>query len=133
MSVLTLRCSDGSIECGGRFKYLPDEIPTNYQALVKALHDAIEKEAAENDNKYVTNEKIKPVPEGKVYDFDTMKAEFQDLVGELMTANQSNAGKITMIVEKYLGKGRKVGDCTPEQSEQLELIIIDMKDLLQSV
>ena len=133
MSVLTLRCSDGSIECGGRFKYLPDEIPTNYQALVKALQDAIEKEAAENDNKYVTNEKIKPVPEGKVYDFDAMKAEFQDLVGELMTANQSNAGKITMIVEKYLGKGRKVGDCTPEQSEQLELIIIDMKDLLQSV
>lgn len=133
MSVLTLRCSDGSIECGGRFKYLPEEIPTNYQALVKALQAAIDKEAEENGGQFVTDEKVRPVPEEKIYDFDAMIAEFQDLVGELMQADQSNATKITSIVEKYLGKGRKVGDCTPEQCEPLELILIDLKELLGKV
>ena len=44
MSVLTLRCSDGSIECGGRFKYIDEEIPMNYHALVDAISRAIDKE-----------------------------------------------------------------------------------------
>lgn len=129
MSVLTLRCSDGSIECGGRFKYLPDEIPTNYQALVTALQEAIDKEAKEHDNQFVTNEKIVPVAEEKTYDFAAMKTEFSNLVGTIMQANPANAAKITAIVDKYLGKGKKVGDCNPSQSEQLELILLELRDL----
>lgn len=129
MSVLTLRCSDGSIECGGRFKYLPDEIPTNYQALVTALQEAIDKEAKEHDNQFVTNEKIVPVAEEKTYDFAAMKTEFSNLVGMIMQANPANAAKITAIVDKYLGKGKKVGDCNPSQSEQLELILLELRDL----
>jgi hypothetical protein len=39
--------------------------------------------------------------------------------------------KITALVEKYLGKGKKVGDCTPSQCEQLELILLDMKDMVE--
>lgn len=129
MSVLTLRCSDGSIECGGRFKYLPDEIPTNYQALVTALQEAIDKEAKEHDNQFVTNEKIVPVAEEKTYDFAAMKTEFSNLVGTIMQANPANAARITAIVDKYLGKGKKVGDCNPSQSEQLELILLELRDL----
>ena len=130
MSTLTLRCTDGTIECGGRFKYIADEIPTNYHALVEAIQTAIDKEAAETGGKYVTDERIAPVVIEKDYDFDAMKAEFTDLVGQLMTKNQSNASKITAIADKYLGKGKKVSDCTSEQSEQLELILIDLKELL---
>lgn len=129
MSVLTLRCSDGSIECGSRFKYLPDEIPTNYHALITALQEAIEKEAAETGYKYVTDEKITPVPDTRTYDFDAMMQEFTDIVNNLMTANQSNGPKITAIVDKYLGKGKKVGDCTPDQSEHLDLILIELREL----
>lgn len=129
MSVLTLRCTDGSIECGCRFKYIKEEIPTNYNELVKALHDAIEKEAAEYDNKFVTDEKIE-IPDTPEYDFDALKSKFQDLVGQLMTANQSNSVKITAIVEQYLGKGRKVSECTSTQSEQIDLIVKDLEELL---
>ena len=43
MSVLTLRSPDDSVSCGGRFKYLPNEITLSYNNLVQALSEAIEK------------------------------------------------------------------------------------------
>ena len=128
MSVLTLRCPDGSIECGCRFKYIPEQITTNYQELVNAIQSAIDKEAAEHDNKYVTNERIAPTVT-IAYDYDALMKEFGELVSELMMENQSNSIKITSIAEKYLGKGRKVGDCTAEQVEQLDLIVTDLREL----
>lgn len=129
-SVLTLRCTDGSIECGCRFKYIPHEITTDYNELVKALQSAIDKEAAETNGKFVTNEKI-TMPVAPTYDFEALKEAFQELVGQLMTVNQSNSTKITSIVESYLGKGKKVAECVPEQAEQLDLIVADLKALLQ--
>ena len=130
-SVLTLRCSDGSIECGCRFKYIPNEITTNYHELVKALQSAIDKEAAETGGKFVTDEKI-TMPVAPTYDFDALTKEFQELVGELMTANQSNSSTITAIVERYLGKGKKVGDTNPDQAEFIYLINTEIKEDLLS-
>ena len=130
MSVLTLRSPDDSISCGGRFKYLPNEIPLSYSNLVSALSEAIEKEAAENGGQFVTNEKLKVTTLEKEYDYDEMMKTVNDLINQLMALNQSNAVKITATIEKYLGKGRKVADCTPTQCEQLELIILDLNDLL---
>jgi hypothetical protein len=130
MSVLTLRSPDDSISCGGRFKYLPNEIPLSYNNLVSALSEAIEKEAAENGGQFVTNEKLKVTTLEKEYDYDEMMKTVNDLINQLMALNQSNAVKITATIEKYLGKGRKVADCTPTQCEQLELIILDLNDLL---
>ena len=54
-------------------------------------------------------------------------AEFQDLVGTLMSKGTTNGPKITAIVEKYLGKGKKVSDSTPEQAEFIHLIVSDIK------
>lgn len=129
-SVLVLRDKTGFIECGCRFKYVPDMIDMNYNALVKIIHEAIDKEAEENGGQFVTNEPIKPV-EAKEYDYDKMMSDIQDLIGDLMTKNQSNASKITAIVDKYLGRNKKVSEATPNQCEQLELIILDLKDLLK--
>lgn len=129
MSVLTLRCADGSIECGSRFKYLDEEIPMNYKSLTTAVSSAINKEAAEHNNQYVTNERIAPIPKNEELDFDALMAEFQTLAGELMGKSSNNAVKITSLVEKYLGKGKKVSEATPEQVEMLNLIILEMRDL----
>lgn len=130
MSVLTLRSPDDSVSCGGRFKYLPNEITLSYDNLVQALSEAIEKEAAEHGGLFVTDEKLTVTAPEKEYNYDEMMAKVNDLIGQLMTANQSNAVKITAVIERYLGKGRKVADCTPTQCEQLELIILDLTDLL---
>jgi hypothetical protein len=126
MSVLTLRDPSGVIECGGRFKYLPNEIPMNYNSLVNALMAAIDKEAGETNNQFVTTERI-IAPVEAVYDYDALMAEFQDLVGQLMSRGTTNGPKITAIVEKYLGKGKKVSDTTPEQAEFVNLIVSDIK------
>ena len=127
MSVLTLRSPDGSIECGCRFKYIPNEITMSYQNLVNAIQSAIDKEADEHNGQYVTDERtIAPI--AKTYDYDALRAEFNEIVGVIMTKNQSNAPKITAIVERYLGKGRKVADATPDQAEFIYLILSEIKE-----
>lgn len=128
--VLTLRSSDNSVRCGCRFKYIASEIDFTYTALTDALNAAIDKEAAETNNQFVTNERIAPV-EVTEYNYDALMAEFSDVVSAVMNKNQSNAPKLTSIIEKYLGKGKKVADATPDQAEFIYLIINDIKaDLL---
>jgi hypothetical protein len=57
--------------------------------------------------------------------------EFKDMVSVVMAKNQTNAVKLTAIVDKYLGKGKKVADATPDQAELIYLIINEIRsDLL---
>ena len=99
-------------------------------SFVDALNEAIDKEAAETAGKFVTDERI-VAPVEVSYNYDALMAEFQELVGKLMSTGTSNGPKITAIVEKYLGKGKKVSDSTPEQAEFIHLIVSDIKaDLL---
>lgn len=125
--VLTLRSGDNSVRCGCRFKYITNEIDFTYEALTKALNDAIDKEASETNGQFVTEERLMPTIL-KEYDYDALMTEFQKLVGEIMAKNQSNAPKITMIVEKYLGKNKKVSDTMPDQAELISLIVEEMKE-----
>jgi len=127
-SVLTIRCGNDSIECGSRFKYMKPEFPMSYNNLIDALREAIEKEAVENDNKFITNEK-QIVREKEELDYDTLMKEFQGLVQAILDEDQNNAPKITATVEHYLGKGKKASEITPYQVEFLALINEDLKNL----
>lgn len=127
-SVLTIRCPDDSIECGARFKYIKNEFPMSYDNLVTELEAAIQKEAQEHGNKYLTNESQKYV-ESPVYDFPTLQKEFNGLVEALMEESTDNASKITSVIEHYLGKGKKASEITPYQAEFLALINEDLKNL----
>ena len=128
-SVLTLRSPDDSISCGGRFKYIKNEFPMSYDNLVREVQAAIDKEAAEHDNKYVTDEREAGVKVA-TYDFEALISEFNSLVQTLMSQNQSNAFKITSIVDEFLGKGKKVSDATPDQAELVSLIVDEIKATL---
>ena len=129
-SVLTLRCTDGSIECGGRLKYLPYEISMSYDNLAKALEDAIDKEAQEHNGEFVTNDKLEPTKEIE-YNYEELIDEFKQLTNNLMTKNPMLYGtKITKIVEKYLGKGKKVAESNPDQAEHISLIVDEIKEEL---
>lgn len=128
---LTMRSLDNTVECGSRFKYMPAEIPLDYNELVKALNEAIDKEAKENDNKFVTNDRIAPV-ETPTYDYNALMEEFQTIVAPLMQKDSNYYGpRIVSIVEKYLGKGKKVSDTTIDQAEFIYLIISEMKEELK--
>lgn len=127
---LMLRSNDPHIACGCRFKYITPDIEFTYKALEKALNDAIEKEAKEHGNEFVTNER-EAVVTITDYNYDALRAEFQQLASELMAKDANYyTPKIVSIVEKYLGKGKKVGDTTLEQAEFIYLINTEIKDEL---
>ena len=130
--ILTLRSADNSIRCGCRFKYMAPEIDFSYDNLVKALNDAIDKEAAETGGKFVTDERIAAI-ETPTYDYDALMNEFATIAGELMNKEPTYyQPRITQIVEKYLGKGKKVADTTRDQAEFLYLIVTEIKsDLMK--
>jgi hypothetical protein len=127
---LVIRSTDNSIDCGCRFKFIEPVIDMSYQALVDALNKAIDKEAEVTNGQYVTNERnVQAVT--KALDYDALLAEFNNLAGELMTKDAAAFGpKITFIVDKYLGKGRKVSESTLAQVELLDQIVAEIKETL---
>lgn len=125
---LILRSPDESIDCKCRFRMMEPFVPFGYQELVDAMNRAIDKEATETDNKFITNEKVSTAVEAPDYDFDKERAIFQDLVSQIIQRNQSDGVKITAITNKYLGKNKKVSEATPEQAELIHLINIELKE-----
>ena len=70
-------------------------------------------------------------------DFDTLINEFNDMVNNLIKAVNEEQFKsywqprIVQITDKYLGKGQKVNNCSREQTEALDLIVTDLKELIE--
>ena len=125
--VLTLRSSDNSVRCGSRFKYITPEIDFTYDALTTALNEAIDKEAAETNGQFVTAER-EVAPILKEYNYEALMEEFGQLVGVLMKKDELYyKPRITQIVEKYLGKGKKASDTTIDQAEFIHLIVDEIK------
>ena len=133
--VLTLRSFDGSIDCGCRFKYIEPEIDFSYPALVKALNEAIDKEAELSNGEFVTEDRN--VTETKDLDFDALLKEFNTMTEELNEKDKDKfkefyAPRITEIIERYLGKGKKINNANRSQAEQVSLIVYDVKELIDS-
>lgn len=124
---LILRSTDNSADTGCRFKYIEPVIEFSYNNLVDALNKAIDKEAVMNDNKYVTDER-EVAAIAQTYDYDALRAEFENVVGTLVNKDTAYYGpRITQIVDKYLGKGRKVSETTLDQAELISLIVTEIK------
>ena len=127
---LVLRSVDNSADTGCRFKYITPVIEFEYQELVKALNDAIDKESQMTDASLFTSERETAVV-NTTFDYDALMAEFGDIVGDLMGKEPAYYGpRITQIVDKYLGKGKKVSDATIDQAEFISLIIHEIKEEL---
>jgi len=128
---LLLRSPAGSgISCGSRFEYIASEIPLNYNALTKAITDAINELEKRKGAQAVTTAR-EAAPTVKEYDFDALMSEFESLVGDLMTKDQNYyAPRITQIIEKYLGKGKKMATVTRDQAEFVYLIVDEIKSEL---
>ena len=131
--MLTLRSLDGTVDTGSRFKYIEPQIDFTYDALVSALNKAIDKEAELTNNKYITDEKIEVVSGGiETLNYDDLMAEFTKLVSSIPTDKMESyfAPRITQIVERSLGKGKKISNATIDQVEQISVIVDDLKDLI---
>jgi hypothetical protein len=132
--VLTMRHEDDTIFCGGRFKYIDSQIYFNYDSLVKALNDAIDREEQAIKNPSLFTEKREEIIEAPDYDYEALMKEFNGYVVDLMAKDKAfYSPRITAIVEKYLGKGKKVSETTISQAEFIHLINGEIKEDLLKV
>lgn len=115
---------------GSRFRYTPPYIEFTYENLVNAIANAIDMEEKAVGSELITDEASNMHTEEPEYDFPKLMKEFQNITGELIQKHgNSIAPKITVVVEKHLGKGKKVNECTEEQAAQIDLILFDLKQL----
>ena len=127
---LVLRSRDNSIDCGCRFKYIEPVIEMSYSSLVEAINKAIDKEAELTNGQFITNER-NFVSVVKTLDYDALIEEFNNLAQQLMSSDAAAFGpKITYIVDKYLGRGKKVSDSSPAQVELIDQIVSEIKETL---
>ena len=124
---------------GSRFKYTPDVIDFNYNSLVAAIGDAIDKQMAEDGTEYFTDKRSNLyIPTVDDLDFDKLMEAFNNIVNDLIENNPEDKFKeywqprIVEITDKYLGKGMKVNQCSREQVEALDLIVTDLKELVKA-
>lgn len=120
---------------GSRFKYTSDYISFTYDNLVKDINDAIDKQAEEEGRELFTDKAsnlYQPVLE---LNFDELMGKFNKSIEEMMSKVSDEefannyAPRINQIVEKYLGKGKKVANCNRDQVEALSLIVDEIEDL----
>ena len=117
-------------EAGGRFKCITPSIPMDYNCLMQAVSDAIDKEADEYENKYLTVDR----DNSKIilniqYDFDSLMAEAQDIIQTLVKKDSSYTKKITEIIEGYLGEGKKLTKCNEKQADIVYKIVEELKTI----
>lgn len=129
---LILRSIDNSVDTGCRFKYIVPETEMSYKALCQALNDAIDKEAKETNNQYVTDERSTYTVK-ETLDYNALMEKFNEMASKLVVANaEYYSPRITFIIEKYLGKGAKIADSTLAQVELIDQIVAEIEDTLIS-
>jgi len=118
-------------EAGSRFKYTPDRIEFSYDNLVDAIVGAIEKQSEEDGGEYITDSRENLyINREEAVDFDTLMTEFKELTGVLIEKNMAYyAPRITEIVDRHLGKGKKVSDCSRDQVQLVDIIISEIKEI----
>lgn len=121
---------------GSRFKYTPECIDFDYQSLVTAIAEAIDKQAAAHGSTNFTNERQNLEMTTKTeLNFEELMGKFNKIVNDLINKYDEETfqtvwqPKLTTIIEKYLGKGNKVNNCTSAQVEAISLIVGDLEEL----
>jgi len=122
---------------GSRFKYSPDFIDFTYENLVQSIVEAIDRQMEDVDSSFFTERKENVYAATALeLDYDTLMSEFQNEIEKLQETYSPEefasywAPRIVQLTEKHLGKGRKVGDCTRDQVEVLDLVVSSLKDLI---
>lgn len=123
-------------EAGSRFKYTPDYIDFTYDNLVKAIGEAIDKQAEEDGEQFFTDERQNAYQDtSRDLDFDDLMKKCNLLLTQMIESNEEEVFKefyqprIVQITDRYLGRGQKISQCSREQVEALSLIYDDLSTL----
>ena len=117
---------DKYLEAGSRNKYTSEKIPFTYEALRDDMAQAIDRLENE-DGATVVNAPTKAYePQTESPDFETVFNLIKQYAIQFKELDLQN--KYIAIIEKTLGKGRQVRDCTEDQVDLLALILQDLQD-----
>ncbi len=112
-----------------KFDYMITHIETfSAENLEKALVEAIEKQEEIEGVKAVTFQEQNEIYKSEELDFDKLVAEINQLGTQL--AELERVEEVIEVIEKHLGKGKKVSEAKKTQVEVLAVILDDLKDLL---
>ena len=116
---------------GSRFKYLKPKIKFGYDELVNAIAEAIEMSEKLDGAKVVDKAEI--VANDTKVDFNTLRARAQELwtklVGSGDNANPEMATIILKKIEIIMGHRMKLSEFTEDQSDLLNLVLVEMEEL----
>lgn len=128
---MLLRSLDGTVDAGSRFSYMEPKVRLGYDHMVEALNAAISKEAEVSGADSVVDKRVQE-PTIEEFDYDVMMSEINNIIGSIPKDKMPDyAPRITQIVEKYLGKGKKIANATRDQVEQISLVLADLKELIK--
>ena len=119
-----------TIMAGSRFKYLPGKIKFGYQELVDAITDAIDK-SQDLDNAEVVDKTTQTIEEK--LDYNKIREEASAIWKELVAVNPENAKIILKKVEMIFGRQMKLSEITEDQVDLFNLVLLDMRDLKDSI
>lgn len=115
-----------------RFDYIDTHIPEfTAENLEKAISDAIERQEEAEGITAVDYDVQKESYASEQLDFEAIIGEVNSLGNELATKGKLD--ELLVLVEKHLGKGKKVADAKPAQVELLSLLLLDLKDLAETI
>ena len=111
-----------------RFDYMVEKLDVySAEYLQKAIADAVEAEEEAKGIKSVTYEEKKAMTEIKKKTKDELLEEIKPIFKKL---SKTHADEVTKIVEEYLGEGARISEATDKQTQQLEMILSDLQDLM---
>jgi hypothetical protein len=114
---------------GSRFDFMPEMIREfTAENLQKAIAEAITKQEQSDGKKAVDYETQHKQYQVEKKDFATLQAEIKKCAMKLAESGKMEDYK--RIVENYLGAGASVKEATDKQTQQLELILDDINNLL---
>ena len=117
-----------TVMAGSRFKYLAPKIQFGYNELVSAISDAIDK--SEKLDGAVVVDTIEQVIEEKL-DYKAIREEASMLWKALVEKDPENAPIILKKVEIIFGRPMKLSEITEDQVDLFNLVVLDMKDMLE--
>lgn len=112
-----------------RFDYMDTVIPEfTAENLERVFAEAVERQEKAEGITAVSFEEQKVSMSSQVLDFDTIKEQVNEIGGAL--AESDRLEELLELVEKHLGRGNKVADAKPHQTEVLSLLLDDLKELV---
>ena len=117
-----------TVMAGSRFKYLAPKIKFGYQELVDAISEAIEK--SEKLDGAIVVDKQQTIIEDKL-SYSEIRSEANELWKKLIDLDVENSKVILKKVEMVFGKPMKLSEITEDQVDLFNLVLLDMRDMLQ--